>query len=242
MKLSHILICGLCAACAIPATAEWEIEKHTDEITDTVSYSIGTVGDPYQISSYVKQSPKLLIRITPGGLNKDGQLLAKQEVIIDFEPDAITRHGITAAVRFDKTKAQPWECSPSTDRHSAFPENAPKFIAQLKSADELYFRFETTLGDIRTLRFSTSGLSEKTKAVVAAAKTELMAGVSPAKHLTPPKPPKCKKCGGTGEIVTWKQCRRSSFLYLIAAGLLQAEQFFINMFCCPPGKYRYSMP
>ena len=208
MNLHKILIIGLCAAFTISASAEWEIETHTDEITDVKSYSIGTVGDPYQISSYVKQSPKLIIRITPGGLNKNGQLLAKQEVIIDFEPDAIPRNGTTAAIRFGKAPAQTWECSPSTDRHSAFPENASKFITQLKSTDDLYFRFETTLGDIRTLHFTTSGLSEKTKEVVSIAKAELTTNASSAKHKPPPPPPKCAKCGGTGEIVTWKQCRR----------------------------------
>ena len=175
MKQSNILICGLCAAFTITAAADWQIEKHIDEMTDAITYTIGTDGDPYDVSAYVRQSPKLIIRLTPGGVNKAGQALAKQEVIIDFEPDAIKRAGITATVRFGKAKAQPWECTPSTDRHSAFPESASKFITQLKSADDLHFRFETSLGAIRTLHFKTSGLSAKLKevrdSIIAAAKT-----------------------------------------------------------------------
>ena len=166
-------ICGLFAALALTASAEWHIEKNIDAVTDETTYNIGTVGDPYDVTPYVKAKPKLIIRITPGGLNKDGKLLAKQEVIIDFEPDAIKRAGITATVRFGKAKAQPWECEPSTTRNAAFPASPSKFIAQLKSADDLYFRFETSLGAIRTLHFSTSGLTTKLKEVAATARAAL---------------------------------------------------------------------
>lgn len=206
MNLFHILICGFCTTATATAAAEWQVEKHIDEILDETSYTITTTGDAYDVTRYVKSKPTLIIRITPGGLNKDGQLLAKQEVIIDFEPDAITRDGATAIVRFGKANAQPWECSPSTTRNATFPENASKFITYLKSADDLYFRFETSLGAIRTLHFDTSNLSAKIKELVATASAALNDNAPPANPPLKLHEVRCRKCRGSGHVELWQKC------------------------------------
>lgn len=157
---TKILLFAAAIIVTATAAAKWSVVTSTDPMTDAVSYLIGTDGDEYAVSEYTKATPSLVIRISPESCDpKTGRIVADQDVMITFKPDAIRRDGTTALVRFDKSKAEPWTCSASTSRQAAFVERAPAFIARLKKSREIYIRFETTLGAIRTLRFDTADLT-----------------------------------------------------------------------------------
>ena len=213
MKLPNILTCVLCATLAMSANAEWIIDENTDEITDQLSYFIVSEGDKYKVSDYLEESPHIIIKITPAEITDTGALKYKFDSYFQVKSDGMNRHGIIATVRFDKNPSEKWLCETSTDRRSAFFPKARDPIGRLSSATNLFIRFETTLGSIRTLHFNVSGLKPKLlelKNNLAAKYPHGLKFIKPQEVSPPsqPKPPKCAKCGGTGEIVTWKQCRR----------------------------------
>ena len=160
--LTHLFVTAAIFA-GSAAFAKWEIVTSTDPMTDETSYTIGTFGDEYAVSPYTRAKPSLLVRITPQRLNAAGEVLGQRKVILLLESDRIHRDGTTILARFDKGTAEEWECAASTDREAALIEDASKFIARLKKSNELKIRLETSLGSIRTLRFTTTGLAEKIK-------------------------------------------------------------------------------
>lgn len=210
MKHSHTMICGLCAAFSITASADWIIDEDTDEITDQLSYYIVSKGDKYKVSDYLEESPHFIIKITPAEITDTGALKYKFDSYFQVKSDGMNRHGIIATVRFDKDPPEDWLCNTSTDRRSAFFPKARDPIGRLSSATNLFIRFETTLGSIRTLHFDVSGLKPKLLELKKDLASKFPRGTKFIKVPKPqtPQPPKCAKCGGTGEIVTWKQCRR----------------------------------
>lgn len=213
MRHSHTMICALCAAFSITAAADWQIDEDTDEITDQLSYYIVSKGDKYQVSDFLNESPYIILKITPAEITDTGALKYKFESYFQVKSDGMNRHGIIATVRFDKNPPEEWLCETSTDRRSAFFPKARDPIGRLSSATNLIIRFETTLGAVRTLHFDVSGLKQKLlelKNNLAAKYPRGLKFIKP-KEISPPpapKPPKCAKCGGTGEVVTWKRCRR----------------------------------
>jgi hypothetical protein len=170
--LTHLIVTAAIFA-GSAAFAKWDIVTSTDPMTDETQYTIGTFGDKYAISEYIKATPSLLVRITPQRLNAAGEVLGQRKVILLLETDRIDRDGTTILARFDKDKAEEWECSASTDRMVAFIENTSEFIARLKKSNELKIRLETSLGSIRTLRFTTTGLTEKIKTVADQARAQM---------------------------------------------------------------------
>lgn len=170
--LTHLFVTAAIFA-GSAAFAKWETVTSTDPMTDETRYSIGTFGDKYAVSPYVRAEPSLVVRITPQRLNDAGQVLAQHRVILILESDRIDRDGTTILARFDKEKAEEWECAASTDREAALIENAYEFIARLKKSNELKIRLETSLGSIRTLRFTTTGLTEKIEEVKSLARKQL---------------------------------------------------------------------
>ena len=156
--LTHLFVTAAIFA-GSAAFAKWDIVTSTDPMTDETQYTIGTFGDEYAVSPYTRARPSLLVRITPQRLNAAGEVLGQRKVILLLETDRIDRDGTTILARFDKDKAEEWECSASTDREVAFIENTSEFIARLKKSNELKIRLETSLGSIRTLRFTTTDLT-----------------------------------------------------------------------------------
>lgn len=154
-----IIACLVAIVTSMAALAKWDTVTSTDPMTDAVSYSIGTFGDEYAVSPYTRATPSLVVRITPQKLNAAGEVLAQHRVILILESDRIHRDGTTILARFDKEKAEEWECAASTDREAALIKDASKFIARLKKSNELKIRLETSLGSIRTLRFTTTDLT-----------------------------------------------------------------------------------
>ena len=156
--LTHLFVTAAIFA-GSAAFAKWETVTSTDPMTDETSYTIGTLGDEYAVSPYTRAKPSLLVRITPKKLNAAGEVLGQHKVILLLETDRIDRDGATILARFDKEKAEEWELSAATDRTVGFIENPSAFIQRLKKSNEVRIRLETSLGSIRTLRFTTTDLT-----------------------------------------------------------------------------------
>ena len=139
------------------ANAAWKVEKDVDEMTDEVSYTLDAAGDQVKFD-FIQYTPHLIVRILPKQYDTfNAKLIYKPEVFFTFEADGINRNGIGALVRFDEHAAETWEFSASTDRRAAFFEAPLRAIEQLRKSNEVRIRFKTTLGEIRTLHFDTSG-------------------------------------------------------------------------------------
>ena len=170
--LAHLFVTAAIFA-GSAAFAEWEIVTSTDPMTDETSYTIGTLGDKYAVSPYTKAKPSLLVRITPKKLNAAGEVLGQRNVILLLETDRFDRDGATLLVRFDKEPPEKWELSAATDRAAGFIENHSAFIQRLKKSNEVRIRLETSLGSIRTLRFSTAGLAAELEKVRTQARAQM---------------------------------------------------------------------
>ena len=156
--LTHLFVTAAIFA-GSAAFAKWETVTSTDPMTDEISYSTGTLGDKYEINSLLSSTPSLVVRLHPKALDKTGKLLGTQKVILILESDRIHRNGTTLLVRVDKEPPEKWELSAATDRAAGFIENPSAFIQRLKKSNEVRIRLETSLGSIRTLRFTTTDLT-----------------------------------------------------------------------------------
>lgn len=141
------------------ACATWNIEETVDEMTDTKRYILTTLGETVQVNKWLRYRPTLIVRLTPQK-SKGGKITFKHETFIDTDVDSVDRYGIDAAVRFDSEEPTVWQLSPSTDRGAAFFINEKAIFKKLREADWMLFRYETTLGSIRTYRFDLTGLRE----------------------------------------------------------------------------------
>lgn len=174
MKTTHYIIAFAAAILATAASAaNWETVTSTDPMTDEISYSTGTLGDKYEINSLLSSTPSLVVRLHPKALDKTGKLLGTQKVILILESDRIHRNGTTLLVRFDKEPPEKRELSAATDRAAGFIENPSAFIQRLKKSNEVRIRLETSLGAIRTLRFSTAGLAAELEKVRTQARAQM---------------------------------------------------------------------
>jgi hypothetical protein len=173
MKTTHYIIAFAAAILATAASAKWDIVTSTDPMTDETQYTIGTFGDKYEINSLLSSTPSLVVRLHPKALDKTGKLLGTQKVILILESDRIHRNGATLLVRFDKEPPEKWELSAATDRVAGFIENPSAFIQRLKKSNEVRIRLETSLGAIRTLRFSTAGLAAELEKVHTQARAQM---------------------------------------------------------------------
>ena len=212
MKTRPLLFALAFASCC-SASAEWSIKPVTDPMSDQTSYLVATFGDPYSVTEYLREHPALIIELTPVELLTSGGLKYKSETYFALKSDGLRRSGIIATVRFDKNPPEDWPCGTSTDRRAAFFPKDRDPVVRLSSATNLLIRFETTLGAVRTLHFDVSGLKSKLIELKNSLASKYPPGtkfIKTEKAAPPPepKPPKCAKCGGTGEVVTWKRCRR----------------------------------
>ena len=202
MKPCHILMCGLCAAFFHSANAEWHIEKHTDEMTDDVSFALVCPGEPVNQGTIHAYIPKLIIEITPkeyNTLTKD--VSSTISARFSVSNDRINGRYV-ATVRFDKNQAEDWDFSESSTSRSGYLDRPNEFSNRLKKSSRVLLRFRLWGGEYITLNFDVTGYRKAIDKMYARIAAEKIASVKYTRK------PKCAKCGGTGEIVTWKRCRR----------------------------------
>lgn len=139
--------------------AEWKIDRRVDEITDEVSFSIFTRGEQVKdgILDYV---PTFAVHIYPKSY-EDGKMTYRSETMFAIKAEGMMRTGVDVSYRLDRRKPVTETWTTSTERHAAFSPRAHVFNRELISATNLVIRFETTLGNIRTLKFRVDGLRDQ---------------------------------------------------------------------------------
>lgn len=149
----------------LTASAGWEINTITDPMTDKVSYSISTPGDPVD-TGFFKYRPWLHFRITPVAYDRAKNLMSyTAETLFSIEGDGLRRGSTDAMIRFDKQPAKTVTVSTSTDRRAGFFEPGLKYLNAAESATNILIRYTTTLGAVRTTRFTVSGLHDQIQQV-----------------------------------------------------------------------------
>ena len=201
-RTTHILIFALCAASAISASAEWQLEKHTDEMTDAVSFILVCPGEPVNQGTMHAYIPKLIVEITPKEYNTLTQEASSLiNARFSIENNRINGEYV-ATVRFDKNQAEDWDFSESSTSRSGYLDRPNEFSNRLKKSSRVLLRFRLWGGEYITLNFDVTGYRKAIDKMYARIAAEKIASVKYTRK------PKCSKCGGTGEIVTWKRCTR----------------------------------
>ena len=174
-KPLHTVLCLLALACmsAQPARA-WQIEKHTDEMTDAIYYAIYTTGTVVNVKGLFNYTPQLQLRIHPVKYfpEKDA-LYFKADVLVGIESEGFPRRNPQIMTRIDDAEPVTSVWKPSTDRRAVFSPEPLALLDQLKPSTTFRVRYATTLGDIRTTRFSTSGITNEITKVKALYKATL---------------------------------------------------------------------
>lgn len=186
MKPCHILICGLCAASAFTATAEWHVKHFADPMTDAMTYTIGTPGD-FIPRDDIAPLPSLLIQLEPKYFDPNSAAITgKQDLIFTIEPYAIKRTGTPVKIRFDKNTPITVDGEPSTDRNSVFLP--PSLLPKIRNSSQTTIQLTSSLGKILTIRFPTGGLSNALAQVRSHIKTTRPASIKFQPARTNPKP------------------------------------------------------
>ena len=220
------ILCCILAAAAMSSFAAWKTERKIDEMTDAVSYWIETYGDPVGEAPFVYR-PGLLIRVKPSRIERTTKKLTA-EIDVIFGLGAMDTISFTARevmLRFDDSPAEDWRINHAKSPEAFFINDTNLFLKRLASATKLKARVDV-INTMLTLNFHVAEFQNEMELVKNAILKTRPAGIqiydgspldspssdppSSAKH--PPRkiqqPPKCSKCGGTGEVVTWKRCRR----------------------------------
>lgn len=154
------------AIAALTAAAEWKIISETDEITDEAYYFIDTAGTRVETHPGVYYTPSLCFKVQPQGLNADGKLLYKTDAFIMID-EGFHLGSAEIITRFDRAKPTTQSWPTSTSRRAAFAPNGLAFMRSVSGATNLTVRFETTLGYVRTIKFSVADIKTAMNEVVA---------------------------------------------------------------------------
>ena len=90
----------------------------------------------------------------------------KCDAIISID-EGFTRGETEIITRFDKAKATAQNWPTSTSRRAAFAPQPFEFLRAVAGATNLTVRFTTTLGDVRTIKFSVADFKAAMNEVVA---------------------------------------------------------------------------
>ena len=196
MNRYNILICGLCAAIFHSANAEWQIEKHTDEMTDDVSFALVCPGEPVNQGTIHAYIPKLIIEITPKEYNtRTKDVSSTISARFSVSNDRINGRYV-ATIRFDKNPAEDWDFSESSTSRSGFLDRPNEFNNRLKKSNRVLLRFRSWSGEYTTLSFDVAGYQKAVADMYSAMSKDRIGSVKYSNK------PKCAKCGGTGEVVS----------------------------------------
>ena len=154
------------AIAALTAAAEWKISSAADEITDEVYYLIDTDGTSVETHPGVNYTPSLCFKVRPQGLNADGKMLHKTDALIIID-EGLHRGSTEIITRFDRAKPTTHSWPTSTSRRAAFAPNGFAFMRSVAAATNLTVRFTTTLGHVRTIKFSVADFKAAMNEVVA---------------------------------------------------------------------------
>lgn len=162
------LVCIIAAAISMISVADdgWEILESKDEMTDDAIYTIMRLADEEtRIDEFSSYRAALCVRLTVLGVTESGGLKCKQELFFHIEVDGLRRGSTTVTLRFDSDKAYEEEWDTGVTRRGAFSPKAVSTIAKLRKAKMLRIRYVTTMGAVRTVKFTLDGLSEKLQEV-----------------------------------------------------------------------------
>lgn len=154
------------AIAALTAAAEWKISSAADEITDEVFYYIDTAGTRVETHPGVYYTPGLCFKICPQNLTAEGKMRYKCDALISID-EGFTRGETEIITRFDRAKPTTQSWPTSTSRRAAFAPNGLAFMRSVSGATNLTVRFETTLGHVRTIKFSVADIKAAMNEVVA---------------------------------------------------------------------------
>ena len=146
--------------------AEWKISSEADDITDEVYYLIATDAAPVEASELARYTPSLCFKIRPQNLTAEGKMRYKCDAIISID-EAFTRGETEIITRFDRAKPTTQSWPTSTSRRAAFAPNGFAFMHSVAGATNLTVRFTTTLGHVRTIKFSVADFKAAMTEVVA---------------------------------------------------------------------------
>lgn len=131
----------------------WRIASRRDEMTDKMAYYFAL--DGLRVSDgLVEYVPRLIIKAVAKSVDP---LQYSTEAVVRIETEGMARNAQKVVYRFGRSEAVTATLKTSTDRHSVFlPDGA---LQSLDGAPTFALRFTTTLGDVRTLRFTTQGFT-----------------------------------------------------------------------------------
>lgn len=147
-------------ALSLPALAAWNTATNVDPMTDEARFVFSTPGEPLEVFS-LKYTPFLCVRVPSNQTDRC-------EIFFEIQHEGLKRGTSDVLVRFDKTPAESWNVTASTDRRAGFFANPSDLLPKLKQHNRLTIRFQTTLQAVRTTSFTLTGLAESLAAKIAA--------------------------------------------------------------------------
>lgn len=131
------------------AKSAWQKQSKRDEFTDKTRTFYSLAGLPVE-DGIIDYTPHLVLIVD------EGRSIAAADCAIMIDPEAIQCSGTTGEVRIDRRPSETVALTPANSRSGAyFPAG---FASRLDGAQTLVVRFETSLGRVRTLRFSLGGV------------------------------------------------------------------------------------
>jgi hypothetical protein len=145
----------------LTASASWQINTITDEMTDVTSYAISTAGTEVDTGMIVKYQPWLHFRITPISYDRTKNLMHYRAETFFAIDEGLKRGSTDAMIRYDKHPAETVTVTTSTERRAGFFTPGLDYLDKALSATNVTIRYVTTLGSVRTSRFNVSGLQDQ---------------------------------------------------------------------------------
>lgn len=145
------------SASAPGAFPAWRFGRYSDPMSDETSYIYTLDGLRVAIDSLVDYVPRLVLQLSPVQFSRSSNsvTLFKREVLVGIETEGMHRDKQPLEYRIDNAEPVSIDAPTTTDRRGAFLPSA--VFAKLDGAKTLVVRFETTLGEVRVLRFNLSG-------------------------------------------------------------------------------------
>lgn len=154
---------ALAVATSLHALAAWRVDKHVDELTDKVTWYIYADGRLADEPAFFSARPSLVFRMTPKNVDPASKTIKGEvDAMVTFDPDAVRRSGFDALVRFDAAPAETFSLDASASRTAGLfsGQDSRRIFAAVRKSDKMLFRFTTSLGFTRTIRFDLSGFAD----------------------------------------------------------------------------------
>lgn len=154
MKTISSLVFALC--CVVLHAGDFTVELREDEMTGDKTMYIYTVGEAVKIDDFSSYEPAISFVIANPMVDDLGRLRYMKDdmqAVVRIQTEGMKRDLDTMSYKVGTNALVKAVMETSEDRRSAFIPRPSEFLGQLKEGGTVFFRFTTTLGKVRTLKF-----------------------------------------------------------------------------------------